>query len=65
MSKTLYAAGGLALLAVAGWAGQSDYEHELLEQRAYAEKVCDGTWPDYKQLGETLDCNEIWAEDVI
>ena len=55
MSKALYAAGGLALLAVAGWAGQSDYEHELLEQRAYAEKVCDGTWPDYKQLGETLN----------
>lgn len=65
MTKVRYAAGGLALLAVAGWAGQSDYEHELLEQRAYAEKVCNGDWPDYKQLGEKLDCRAIRAEDVI
>lgn len=54
-----------ATVVFVGWAGNSDYELELLEERAYIEKVCTGQWGDYKQLGENLDCSSIDPEKML
>lgn len=38
-------------LIAMGLVGNGDYEDELAEEAFYEEMVCDGKWPDYKQLG--------------
>ena len=42
----------LALLLIVGFfiAGNSDYENEVMEERQYIERVCDGVHKDYLNL---------------
>jgi len=42
-------------LIVLGLVGNADYEDELAEEAFYVEMVCDGKWPDYKELGVTCE----------
>lgn len=65
----LYTAGFVGFLVIAGIAGQSDYEHEIEQEKAYCEMVriweddaARGVppneragWPPYK--GEDVPCN--------
>jgi len=43
-------------LIVLGLVGKADYEDELAEESFYNQMVCDGNWPDYKELG--VSCEE-------
>ena len=47
MKSFLLVSAVLVMLAIVG---TMDYEDELREERHYSEMVCDGTWPDYKNL---------------
>jgi hypothetical protein len=38
-------------LIALGIVGNGDYEDELAGELFYKEMVCDGKWPDYKNLG--------------
>ena len=40
----------LIFIAALGWIGKTDYQDELDEEQRYIEFVCDGTWPDYRNL---------------
>jgi len=42
-------------LIALGLVGNADYEDELAEEAFYVEMVCDGKWPDYKELGVTCE----------
>lgn len=44
----------ILLLAALAWASTMDYQDELAEERRYIEFVCDGTWPNYKNI--KLEC---------
>ena len=39
-----------AVLAILAIVGTMDYQDELAEEQRYVTFVCDGTWPDYKNL---------------
>ena len=43
------------LLAVYGIVGAMDYRDEQRGQAHYQQMVCDGYWPDYREMGD--DCN--------
>ena len=43
-------AGAILFLGLMGIVGNMDLEDELNEERHYAEMVCDGHWPDYKDI---------------
>lgn len=43
-------------LTAMGVVGRADYEDELAEETFYNQMVCDGNWPDYKDLG--VSCEE-------
>ena len=45
----------VALVALFGIAGTMDYQDELKEAEHYAAMVCDGSWPNYKEI--EVDCN--------
>ena len=45
----------MIFLIVLGLVGNADYEDELAEEAFYLEMVCDGKWPDYKELGVTCE----------
>lgn len=47
--------GLVMFLIVLGLVGNADYEDELAEEAFYVEMVCDGKWPDYKELGVTCE----------
>lgn len=39
-----------ALLAVFGIVGDMDYQAEMKEAESYADMVCNGHWPNYKDI---------------
>ena len=41
----------MIFLIALGLVGNGDYQDELAEEAFYKEMVCDGNWPDYKELG--------------
>ena len=45
----------MAFIAVLALIGEMGYQDALLEQELYAELVCDGTYPDYKNINP--ECN--------
>ncbi|MDY0271927.1 MAG: hypothetical protein RBR37_05405 [Advenella sp.] len=44
-----------AVLAVFGLVGEMDYQDELKEMEHYEEMVCNGHWPNFKNL--EVNCN--------
>ena len=40
----------MAFIAVLALIGEMGYQDALIEQELYAELVCDGTYPDYKNI---------------
>ena len=53
--------GALGFLLAMGWAGNSDYEHALLEEQGYCANVTlyhatrgEHGWPDYRELYSTM-----------
>jgi hypothetical protein len=56
---------GMALCAVGfvlfGMVGQMDYEEAVMQERVYAEMVCDGHWPDYEN--RKPDCASLEKKD--
>jgi len=40
----------MIFIAVLGYIGETDYQDELADERRYIEFVCDGVWPDYRNL---------------
>ena len=52
--KTLFSV--VALVALVGVAGTMDYQDELKEEEHYTTMVCDGSWPNYKNI--QVDCDE-------
>ena len=51
--KTLFAL--VALIGAIGVVGTMDYQNELKEAEHYAAMVCDGNWPNYKEI--EVDCS--------
>jgi O-antigen/teichoic acid export membrane protein len=45
----------MAFIAVFALIGEMGYQDALIEQEIYAELVCDGTYPDYKNINP--ECN--------
>ena len=45
----------MAFIAVLALIGEMGYQDALIEQEIYAELVCDGTYPDYKNINP--ECN--------
>lgn len=43
-----------AFITVFGLVGNMDYQDELKEQDRYHTMVCEGSWPNYKDL--EIDC---------
>ena len=39
-----------AILLALGWIGNQDFQDELIEEQRYLEDVCDGIYPDFKNL---------------
>lgn len=46
----------VALIAVIGMVGTMDYQDELREAEHYEAMVCNGHWPNYKNI--EVNCNE-------
>ena len=46
---------GAVLFLILGIAGNMDYRDAVLAERHYVTMVCDGHWPDYKELEP--ECN--------
>ena len=44
-----------AVIALFGAVGEIDYRDELKQEKQYQTMVCEGTWPNYKDL--EVDCN--------
>lgn len=47
----------VGFLIVMGLVGDADYADALAEEQLYKQMVCEGKWPDYKNLG--VDCEDI------
>ena len=45
----------LLLAATFIWAGSADYQDEIRMEEHYAEMVCAGHWPNYKNINN-LEC---------
>ena len=45
----------VTVLALFGIVGSMDYEDAVQQEIVYVKNVCDGVWPDYKQLGVTCE----------
>lgn len=45
----------LAVVVLFGIVGQMDYDDAVQQSNVYTQNVCDGTHPDYKQLGVTCE----------
>jgi len=43
------------IIALFGVVGKMDYRDELKQEKQYQTMVCEGTWPNYKDL--EVDCN--------
>ena len=60
-NKLWISVGAIGFLLLAGYAGNSDYEHALLEEQGYCANVTlyyatagEQGWPDYRQLYNTM-----------
>lgn len=53
--RTVWVVVGCIALLMLGVVGQSDYEQELIAEKAYIENVCNGRWPDYD--GRSPNCD--------
>jgi len=51
------------IIVLAGIAGTSDFETELLEARAYCTNVTEGLWPDYNGNVQEV-CDEVRRIDA-
>ncbi len=40
----------IAVIAVIGWVGNQDFEHQQQISQEYTQNVCGGFWPDFKDL---------------
>ena len=40
----------ITVIAVIGWVGNQDFEHQQQISQEYTQNVCDGFWPDFKDL---------------
>tara|TARA_R110002020_G_scaffold46129_1_gene131400 strand:- start:115 stop:330 length:216 start_codon:yes stop_codon:yes gene_type:complete len=49
---------GTVLFLILGIAGNMDYRDAVLAERHYVTMVCDGHWPDYKELEPECDRSE-------
>ena len=47
----------VGFLIVMGLVGNADYADAVAEEQFYKQMVCEGKWPDYKNLG--VDCEDI------
>ena len=47
----------VGFLIVMGLVGDADYTDAVAEEQFYKQMVCEGKWPDYKNLG--VDCEDI------
>lgn len=47
----------VGFLIVMGLVGDADYADAVAEEQFYKQMVCEGKWPDYKNLG--VDCEDI------
>ncbi len=47
----------VGFLIVMGSVGNADYADAVAEEQFYKQMVCEGKWPDYKNLG--VDCEDI------
>ena len=54
MEKMIVTAAAILFVGIIGLVGAMDYEDEVLQQTHYIEMVCDGHWPDYKEI--TPEC---------
>ena len=50
VSKMIVIAGAILFFGLIGIVGNMSLEDALNEERHYAEMVCDGHWPDYKDI---------------
>ena len=48
--KIRYVLALLITVLLFGFVGDADYEDVLAEEAFYIEMVCEGKWPDYKNL---------------
>lgn len=61
MTTAHYVAGAFALsgllgmFIILGIIGTMDYEDAKNEEAFYTQMVCEGTWPDYKNLSPVCD----------
>tara|TARA_R110000822_G_scaffold297839_2_gene420515 strand:+ start:483 stop:716 length:234 start_codon:yes stop_codon:yes gene_type:complete len=49
---------GAVLFLILGIAGNMDYRDAVLAEQHYATMICDGHWPDYKELKPECDRSE-------
>jgi hypothetical protein len=47
----------VGFLIAMGLVGNADYADAVAEEQFYKQMVCEGKWPDYKNLG--VDCEDI------
>ena len=50
MERLIVIAGVVLFLGLMGIIGNMSLEDALLEEQHYTEMVCDGFWPDYKDI---------------
>jgi len=50
MKKLIVIAGAILFLGLMGIVGNMDYDDAVLAEQHYAQMVCDGYWPDYKDI---------------
>ena len=59
MKKLIVIAGAALFLGLMGIVGNMDFEDALIEEQRYADMVCAGHWPDYKDLSP--ECGEVFT----
>jgi hypothetical protein len=55
MNKIAIGVGIVVCVSLFGWASSMDYEQAMLDQAVYVQFVCEGTYPDYKNLEPECD----------
>ena len=50
MSKAEMLGALITFVVALGWVGSSDMEDQIAQDDLYVDMVCDGKWPDYKNL---------------
>tara|TARA_R100000935_G_scaffold54629_1_gene83714 strand:- start:1198 stop:1380 length:183 start_codon:yes stop_codon:yes gene_type:complete len=50
MDRLIVWTGIVMLVGLMGMVGSMDLEDQVMQEKHYAQMVCDGHWPDYKSL---------------